>query len=135
MCIRDRGCVSLSSCQKPSNFRGLFFALNSIFISYTFHIEHLWCSCIQNKKSGGIKNHELYEESISICFTQKRKEYFAFFHPFNSVNFCSNGTKYWKCVKTSSKKFKTKYRRFFQYWCQLLRIKSILSRRRKREWR
>lgn len=34
-------CVSLSSCQKLSNFRGLFFALNSIFISYTFHIEHL----------------------------------------------------------------------------------------------
>ena len=57
------------------------------------------------KKSGGIKNHELYEKSISICLTQKRKEYFAFFHPFNSVNFCTNGTKYWKRVKTSSKKF------------------------------
>lgn len=37
----QKGCVSLSSCQKLSNFRGLFFALNSIFISYAFHIEHL----------------------------------------------------------------------------------------------
>lgn len=33
----------------------------------------------------------------------KEERVFCFFHPFNSVNFCSNRTKYWKRVKTSSK--------------------------------